>query len=177
MVIYIHTSPPLWLLLPPHSHPASLCHHRALSWVLLYSRLPFTICFTHGSVFVNPNLPIDPILPSPSPPGVHMSTLYACVYIPGLQRGSSVPNVISIFFFNAMWRDFDSSSKGLTTKSQCPGSLHWGQVVLFLGKGTALVWSCLWRTQVLPGLSRCYLPHWFSLSKWSGILRITSSVF
>ena len=97
--IYTYIPSPLALAPTPPASCLSMSSQSSQLSSVLYSRFIFTVCFTHGSVFVNPNLPIDPTLPFPPPPGVHMSTLYACVSIPGLQRGSSVPNVISIFFF------------------------------------------------------------------------------
>ena len=56
---------------------------------LLLSMFPLAIYFTHGSVYVNPNLPIH------STPSslhlVHTSFLCDCISIPPLETGSVVP--------------------------------------------------------------------------------------
>ena len=67
-----------------------LGHLRALNCKLpaLISRIPLAICFTHGSAHMS--IPVSEFIPPP-PLRVYPSVLYACVSIPALKKGSSVP--------------------------------------------------------------------------------------
>lgn len=165
--------PFLWPLLPPHPHPSPLHHHRALSWALCYTGGSHSLSISHMDVFVNLNLPIHPTLPFPSRPWrPQVHSLCLRLYSWPAKRFICTKCNLSLFF-NAMWRDFDSSSKGLTTKSQCSGSLTWGQVVLFLRER-----RCIGLTLPVKdpsscsGLYRCYLPTDFLSSigaEYSGL--------
>ena len=83
---YAYTHPlPLGPPFPPIPPNQAITEHRA---ELLYSRFPLAIYFTHGCIYVKPNLPIHPTLLFPT---MSMSILYICLSIPALQIGSSVP--------------------------------------------------------------------------------------
>ena len=57
---------------------------------MLYSSFPLATYFTHGMVCIS--VLTSQFIPSfPCPPCVHMSSLYVCISIPALQRGSTVP--------------------------------------------------------------------------------------
>ena len=65
----IHTSPSSWISLPL-PHPIHLGPHRAASWgSCAIHQLP-TSCFTHGSIYVYPILPVHP--PFPTPVSTHL---------------------------------------------------------------------------------------------------------
>ena len=56
-VIIIHISLPS--LTTPSPNPTHLGYHRHQAELpMLYSRFPLAICFTHGNVYVNPNLSV-----------------------------------------------------------------------------------------------------------------------
>ena len=78
---------------PPPTHPTHLGHHRAPSWApcAIQQVLTSYLFYTRYCLYVNPNLPVHPTLPSPLL--VHMSVLYVCVSAPALysQIGLSVP--------------------------------------------------------------------------------------
>ena len=82
--ICLHISPPSPQ--PASSHLSQLSQSTAWSF-LCYSGFPLATCFTLGSVYVNPNLPISSTFLFPH--CVHMF-VHNCVSIPALQWGSSV---------------------------------------------------------------------------------------
>ena len=81
--------PSLLDLGPTRPHLTYVGHHRALSGVpYAVSRFLQAIYFIHGSLYIS----IAHFIPC-ALPHVHMSVLYACISIPTLQIGSSVPFV------------------------------------------------------------------------------------
>ena len=92
--LYVHISPSSWASLPPPSQSARSSQEHWAELLVLDSRFPLAICFTHGYIYMyicqcyarnSPTLPF--------PHCVCMSVLYICISIPALQIGWSVPSL------------------------------------------------------------------------------------
>ena len=130
--ICIHISPLLGTSLPFRPNPTPRGHHRALSWASwaiyqIYSLIIFSLqpcgqpCSSSHScldtrsqsadklpkdekcIYVNPNLPSHPTIPSPST-SIHPFSIY--ISFLALQMGSSVP----FFYFPHIPSDFEALS-------------------------------------------------------------------
>ena len=128
------------LLVGPPSHPPNpsinVATEPQAELLVLYRRFPLAMYFTHGSVHMS--VLISLFIPPTSPCDVHMSLLYACISIPALQIGSSVPfsrfRICALIYFicfslfdllHSVWQTLDPSMSLQMTQF---GSFY-GQVI------------------------------------------------
>jgi len=102
----IQRSPSCWVSFPPHPHPSPLGLHRAPSWAPCAVQKLLANYFTHGSVLCQCDTPSLSHLLSPAS-HVYKSVLCACISIPALQIGSSMPQIpyiyVHIYLFFSFW--------------------------------------------------------------------------